>query len=51
MSDDGHISKEFRNIYARGNMLARNFKHCTTDVKITLFKNILFKFILLPNVD
>ena len=38
MSDDDHISKEIRNIYARGNMLVRNFKHCTTGVKITLFK-------------
>ena len=38
MSDDDHISKEIRNIYARGNMLIRNFKQCTTSVKITLFK-------------
>ena len=38
MSDDDHISKEIRNIYARGNMLIRNFKHCTTGVKIILFK-------------
>ena len=38
MSDDDHISKEIRNIYARGNMLVRNFKHCMTGVKITLFK-------------
>ena len=36
--DDDHISKEIRNIYARGNMLIRNFKLCTTGVKITLFK-------------
>ena len=38
MSDDDHISKEIRNIYERGNMFIRNFKHCTTGVKITLFK-------------
>ena len=38
MSDDDHISKEIRNIYAMGNMLVRNFKHFTTGVKITLFK-------------
>ena len=38
MSDDDHRSKEIRNIYARGNMLIRNFKHCTTGVKITLFE-------------
>ena len=37
MSDDDHIAKEIRNIYARGNMLIRNFKHCTTGVKIILF--------------
>ena len=50
MSDDEHISKKTRNIYARGNMLIRNFKHCTTVVKITLFKT-LFKFMLLSNVN
>ena len=38
MADDDNISKEIRNIYARGNMLIRNFKHCTTAVKITLFQ-------------
>ena len=38
MSDDDHISKEIRNIYARWNMLISNFKHCTTGVKITLSK-------------
>ena len=38
MSDDDHVSKEIRNIYARGNMLIGNFKHCTTGVKITLLK-------------
>ena len=38
MFDDDHISKEIRNISVRGNMLIRNFKLCTTGVKITLFK-------------
>ena len=38
MSDDGHISIEIRNIYARGHMLICNFKHCTTAVKVTLFR-------------
>ena len=34
MSDDDHISTKIRNIYARGNMLIRNFKHCSTAEKI-----------------
>ncbi len=38
MSDDDHIIKEMRNLYARGNMLIRYFKHCTDTVKIMLFK-------------
>ena len=38
MSDDDHISKETRNIFTRGNMLIRNFKHYTAVVKITQFK-------------
>lgn len=38
MRDDDHIIKEMRNVYARGNMLIRNFKHCTENVKVMLFK-------------
>ena len=38
ISDDDHICKEVRNIYTSRNMLICNFKHCTTGVKITLFK-------------
>ena len=38
MSDDDHIINGMRNIYARGNMLIGNFKHCTVNVKITLLK-------------
>ena len=38
MSDDDHIIKEIRRIYARGNMLIPHFKHCTVNVKITLLK-------------
>ena len=37
-TDNDHMSKEMRNIYARGNMLIRNFKHCTNDVKIKLYR-------------
>ena len=53
MSDDDHIRKEIRNIYARGNMLIRSFKHCTTGVKIspTLFKTNCSSLYLLPDVD
>ena len=38
VSDDEHIVKEMRNLFARGNMLIRNFTHCTGEVKIALFK-------------
>jgi hypothetical protein len=38
VSDDEHIVKEMRNLFARGNMLIRNFIHCTGEVKIALFK-------------
>ena len=39
ITDDDHIVKEMRSLYARGNMLIRNFVHCTDDVKIKLFKS------------
>ena len=38
-SDDESIKKEMRNLYARGNVLIRNFKHCTNVVKVALFKS------------
>ena len=41
MSDVDHIIKEIRNIYARGNMPIHNFKHCTMNVKITIFKTYI----------
>ena len=34
--DDDHIKKEIRSTFARGNMLIRNFRHCSADVKVTL---------------
>jgi hypothetical protein len=37
-TDDDHMMKEMRNLFARGNMLMRNFSHCSEDVKIALFK-------------
>ena len=38
LSDELSIKKETRNLYARGNVLIRNFKHCTDNVKVTLFR-------------
>ena len=36
--DNAHIKKEIRNTFARGNMLIRNFRHCSDDVKVKLYK-------------
>ncbi len=36
--DNAHIKKEMRSTFARGNMLIRNFRHCSVDVKIKLYK-------------
>ena len=36
-ADDQPINKEIRSIYARGNMLDRNFKFCSDEVKRRLF--------------
>ena len=36
--DNAHIKKEMRNTFARGNMLIRNFRHCSDDVKVKLFR-------------
>ena len=35
--DDEAMMKELRGLYARGNMLIRNFRHCSTEVKVKLF--------------
>ena len=40
--DDEAIQKEIRALYARGNMLIRNFRQCTDDVKKQLFMSFLF---------
>ena len=37
--DDDDISKSLRNLYARGNSIIRNFKFCSEEVKIQLFKS------------
>ncbi len=36
--DNDDISRQCRSIYARGNMLVRNFSKCSVDVKLLLFK-------------
>jgi hypothetical protein len=36
-TDDIEMSKQLRNLYARGNTLVRNFSKCTNDVKCQLF--------------
>ena len=36
-TDDFEMSKQLRNLYARGNSLVRNFSKCTIDVKCQLF--------------
>ena len=36
-TDDNEMSKQLRKLYARGNMLARNFSNCSNDVKVQLF--------------
>ena len=41
LSDDEDIIRQMRSIYARGNVLIRNFIHCTDSVKASLFKTYL----------
>ena len=36
--DDTDIRQQCRNVYSRGNMLIRNFKTCSNEVKCHLFK-------------
>ena len=38
LSDDDDLQRQMCSIYARGNILIRNFKNCTPDIKILLFK-------------
>ena len=42
--DDEAIQKEIRALYARGNMLIRNFRQCTDDVKKQLFMSFCSSF-------
>ena len=41
-TDDSDISKEIRNLYARGNMLTKQFKCIGDEVKIQLFKTYCY---------
>ena len=42
--DDCDISKLLRNLYSRGNSIIRNFKSCSEEVKIQLFKTYCTSF-------
>ena len=37
-TNDRDITRHMRSLYARGNLIIRNFKHCSNEVKIQLFK-------------
>ena len=39
LSDDDDMARQYRQIYAQGNALLRNFFRCTESVKITLFRS------------
>ena len=39
LSDDLDIKKQMKSIYARGNTLIRQFRHCNDSVKLKLFKS------------
>ena len=42
--DDCDISKLLRNLYSRGNGIIRNFKSCSQEVKLQLFKSYCTSF-------
>ena len=39
LQDDRSIRQQPRNMYSRGNMILRNFKHCRDTVKCQLFSH------------
>ena len=43
-SDDEDINRQLRSIYAHGNVLIRNFKKCSDDIKCSLFKTYCTSF-------
>ena len=48
MNDDTEIKRQCRNIYGRGNMIIRNFKHCAEYVKCQLFQSFCTSFYCAP---
>ena len=49
LEDNEDIQSHMRKIYARGNKLINTFKHCSDNVKVTLFKTFVSNFYsLLP---
>ncbi len=42
--DDKDIERQMRYIYSIGNSIVQNFKHCTDDVKLQLFKTFCSNF-------
>jgi len=47
-NDDEDMTRQMRSIYARGNALIRNFKHCSEEVKSLLFKTYCTGFYCSP---
>ena len=48
MNDDAEIKNQCRNIYGRGNMIIKNFKHCDENVKCQLFQSFCTSFYCAP---
>ncbi len=46
--DDISIEQQMKNVYVRGNMIIRNFKHCSESVKCQLFKSYCTSFYCSP---
>jgi len=44
--DHMDISRSIRTLYIRGNSLISNFKHCSDDVKVQLFKSYCTRILL-----
>ena len=42
LKDDKDIRRQIQANYARGNMLSRNFKYCSENVKCTLFRTYMY---------
>ena len=44
MTDDDDIYRQCRKLYAQANTIARKFSHCSTNVKVSLFKTYCTPF-------